>query len=418
MKQTLLLCALQLASAFAVAVPPARAAEPPSGGGVSSWSDFIEQLRVLPDRLLAQLPPDLQKDPQVQQEVGRLVLESLAGSSLDAISGDGDHPAFLANQNLTLDLPMPNADTVYRVSRVTPGGSYRLRGQRGSLRMAHLSQIGSGGGGARSALDLGALHADAQGMYDLILSPTRPSGYTGDWWELQPSTNRLLLRLVSSDWNREQDPTISIERIDRPPQRARPSAADLEQRLRDLPKAVALLPMMFVGHTSKLREEGYLNRLKLVDLSQAGGVGGQAYYEGAYELADDEALLIEARTPAKCPYYSIILGNDLLETTDWSNNLSSLNDSQARVDRDGVLRVVISARDPGAANWLDTAGYRRGIVQGRWTGCPTPPELSARKIALKDLPGILPPGAAKVAPSEREAVIRERRFRVQQRPLW
>jgi hypothetical protein len=417
MKQTLLFCALQLASAFAMAVPAAAAEPPPPGGGVAGWNDFIEQLRVLPDRLLAQLPPDLREDPQVQQEVGRLVLESLAASSLDAIGGDGDHPAFLANQNLTLPLPMPNADTVYRVSRVTPGGVYRLRGQRGSLRMALLSQIGAGPGG-RSALDLNTLHADAHGAFDLILSPTRPPGYKGDWWELQPSTNRLLLRLVSADWARERDPTISIERIDKPPQRSRPGAAELEQRLRALPKAAAVLPMMFVGYTAKLREEGYVNRLKAVDLSQSGGVSGQAYYDAAYELADDEGLLIEARTPPGCAYYSIILGNDLLETTDWQNNMSSLNDSQARLDPDGALRVVVSARDPGTANWLDTAGYQRGLVQGRWTGCPTPPEISARKIALADLPKILPPGAAKVTPAEREALIRERRFRLQQRPLW
>jgi hypothetical protein len=419
MKQTLFLCAVQLASAFGMAAaPPARAAEPPPGAGVPGWNDFIEQLRVLPDRLLAQLPPDLRDDPQVQQEVARLVLASLAGASLDAIGGDGDHPAFLANQNLILDLPMPNADTVYRVSRVTPGGVYRLRGQRGSLRMAHLSQIGGAGAGARSALDLNTLHADAHGMYDLVLSPTRPAGYAGDWWELQPNTNRLLLRLVSSDWSRERDPTISIERIDRPPQRPRPSAAELERRLRDLPKATALLPMMFVGHSSRLRQEGYVNRLKALDLSQVGGVSGQAYYEGAYDLADHEALLIEARTPPDCAYYSLMLGDDLHETTDWYNNLSSLNDSQARPDPDGVLRVVISARDPGAANWLDTAGHRRGVVQGRWTGCPKPPELSARKLALKDLAAALPPGAAKVSPAEREATIRERRFRLQQRPLW
>lgn len=414
---SLLLGALQFASVFAVAVPPARAAEP--AAGVAGWSDFVDQLRILPDQLLAKLPKSMRQDPQVQQEVARLVLESLAASSLDAIGGDGDHPIFLANQNLTLNLPMPNADTTYRVSRITPGGTYRLRGERGSLRMAHLSQIGPAAPGAsRSALDLNTLHADAQGRFDLILSPTRPAGYEGDWWALEPSTNRLLLRLVSSDWGRERDPTIAIERIDRPPQRQRPSAADLEQRLRSLPRAAAALPTMFVDHVAKLREEGYLNRLKLLDLSQIGGVGGQSYFEGAYELAGDEALVIETKVPAGCAYYSFILGNDIHETTDWYNNHSSLNDSQAKPDKDGVLRVVVSAQDPGAPNWLDTAGYPRGLVQARWTGCPPPPPPVVRKAPLAEVRRLLPPETPIVTPVQREAVIRARRLALQQRPLW
>src|SRR3546814_3501739 len=49
----------------------------------------------------------------------------------------------------------------------------------------------------------------------------------------------------------------------------------------------------------------------------------------------------------------------------WVNNHSSLNDAQARVDKDGLFRAVISAQDPGVPNWLDTAGNASGAVQGR-----------------------------------------------------
>jgi hypothetical protein len=235
---------------------------------------------------------------------------------------------------------------------------------------------------------------------------------------LQPAANRLLLRLVSSDWGRERDPTLAIERLDRPPERPRPSAADLEQRLRSLAPAAAALPLMFVDHVARLREEGYVNRLKLLDLSQIGGVGGQSYYEGAYELADDEALLIETRVPAGCAYYSIILGNEIHETTDWYNNQSSLNDSQAKPDKDGVLRLVVSARDPSVPNWLDTAGYPRGLVQARWTGCAAPPATVVRKAPLADVRRLLPPDTPVVTPAQRDAAIRARRLALQQRPLW
>ena len=51
------------------------------------------------------------------------------------------------------------------------------------------------------------------------------------------------------------------------------------------------------------------------------------------------------------------LGNYWWETIDYANHQSSLNGFQAVLDDDGVFRAVVSARDPGVANWLDTAGH-------------------------------------------------------------
>lgn len=400
----------------------------PSPPGIAGWSEFIEGIKDLPDRLLAKLPEAMRNDPQVQQEVARLILESLATSSIDTIGGDGDHPYFLPNSGPILNIAAPNADTIYRVARVTPGGSYRLRGERGSLRMVNIGQVGPTPGepGAKntkpgptqSYLDLNTLHIDSRGRFDLIVSPTRPTGYNGDWWELLPSTNKLLLRMVSSDWGAERDPSMSIERIDTPPQKPRRTAIDLEQRLRNLPQAAAFIPMMLIDHVEKLRQQGYVNKLKGLDLSQIGGLKGQSYYEGAYDLDDDEALLIETKIPANCLYRSIILVNEVHETIDWINNHSSLNGSQAQADLDGILRIVVSAKDPGVPNWLDTAGYPRGAVVGRWAGCDSQPVPSTQKVPLAKLREILPPNTPVVTSAQREAVIRERRAAFQQRPLW
>ncbi len=425
---------LLFAGAVAAGVPPALAADSASSAAGSSpvaiagWNELVEGLRTLPDRMLAKLPEPLRSDPQVQQEVGRLILESLASSTLDAISGDGDHPAFLPQINQTLNVGQPNADTNYRIARITPGGSYRLRGQRGSLRIASIGQVGPTPGepGATSAQpgptkvydDLNALHADAKGRFDVLLSPSRPPGYKGDWWQLSPTANKLLLRMVSSNWSQERDPTISIERVDRPLGNTRRPAADLEQRLRRLPGATAFMALLFVDHVEALRQQGYINKLKVLDVSQIGGLAGQSYYEGAYDLNDDEALIVEAKVPAKCTYRSLLLTNGIYETTDWYNNFSSLNDSQAKADKDGVLRIVVSAKDPGVPNWLDTAGYPRGVVQGRWTGCESQPVPSVKKVMLTEIRNVLPPGTPIMTPAQRQTQIGERRFALQQRPLW
>ena len=378
--------------------------------------------------MLAKLPEAMRNDPQVQQEVGRLILESLAYSAIDAIGGDGDHPVFLPASGPTLNIGQPNADTVYRIARITPGGTYRLRGVRGSLRIASIGQVGptpgepgatsAHPGPTRSYHDINALQVDAQGRFDVLLSLARSAGQQGDWWQLLPTTNKLLLRMVSSDWNHDKDLTLSIERLDVPVHKPRPSAADLEQRLRQLPGATAFMATLFVDHVETLRQQGYVNTLKVFDVSQMGGLEGQFYYEGAYDLGEDDALIVEAKVPTNCAYRSLILTNELFETTDWYNNHSSLNDSQAKPDEDGVLRIVVSAKDPGVPNWLDIAGYPRGVVQGRWTNCDSQPVPSVRKVAFAQLRSLLPSVTPVVTLPQREAIIRQRRLTLQQRPLW
>ena len=413
---------LAAAALIGVAPPSVQAAE-----SVAGWDEFATTLRDLPGKLLAKLPESMRSDPQVQQEVGRLVLESLASSSLDAIGGDGDRPMFLTQISQVINVGQPNADTVYRTARITPGGTYRIRGRIGTIRMFNISQAGltpgepgfvAGQAPPRGMLDFTTLRRDGQGNFDLLLSAERPAGYAGDWWQLSPSTVRLLVRMVSSDWSKERDPTLSIERVDAPATRPRPSAAELEQRLRRMPATLTFMAQLFIDHVEALRREGYVNKLKVFDVAALGGLAGQFYYEGAYDLRDDEALIVEAKAPAKCHYRSMILTNELYETTDWYNNHSSLNDSQAAIDRDGVLRIVVSAKDPGVANWMDTSGNPRGVIQGRWFNCDTTPVPSIRKVALAEVVRSLPQGTKRVTPAEREKLIRERRAAFQQRPLW
>lgn len=387
---------------------------------VPGWTEFVERLGTLPDRMLAKLPEEMRSDPQIQQEVSRLALESLASSTIAVLGGDPDAPQFLPSLGQVLNVGQPNADTIYRSAEIAPEGTYRLRGKRGTLSLAVLVQVipqGAAGAGMRSHLDLSNLRVDEEGRFDVLVGPSRPAGYQGDWWQLEPGARQILIRMVSSDWGRETDPTLSIERVDKPVARPRPSAAILQNLLRRLPQQVDTMALMFIGHVEKLRKDGYVNRFKVLNLD-FGALEEQFYYEGAYELADDEALIVESDVPATCDYRSLILTNELYETTDWYNNHSSLNGAQAAVDRDGRLRIVVSARDPGVKNWLDTAGYPRGVIQGRWTGCDTQPIPTTRKVKIASVMKYLPDGVATVTPEERQEILRERRRALQERPLW
>ncbi len=409
-------------------VGSATTVDPATIPPVPGWDEAITSLRTLPQRILARLPEPLRADPQIRQEVGRLALEALSSQGLDALGADGDHPVFLPTIGQVLNIGQPNADTIYRSAKITPGGTYRLRGLRGSYRLAVFAEIAPHPkqepgkpinlGPKPETHVLSDVPVDGDGHYDVILSPARPTGYTGTWWQLGAATNQLLLRLVSSDWAHEISPTISIERLDAPATRPRPPASDLEARLRALPQAVDFIAPLLVDHVERLRAEGYVNKLKITDFAQMGGLKGQFYYEGAYDLGDDEALIVSAKAPAHCRYRSTILTNEIYETTDWVNNQSSLNDAQSAIDGDGVLRVVVSAKDPGVPNWLDTAGHRHGAIQGRWTDCDSQPTPSVEKVKLAELRQHLPAETPTITPEQRDRILRDRRAAAQQRPLW
>jgi hypothetical protein len=389
-----------------------------------SWEGLIDQLRPLGAKMSERLPPRLRDDPLVQAESQRLLLAATMRAVADAIIGDRQHPIFVPELNVVLNIFQPNADTIYKSALIEPGGRYRIYGERGSIRSLRMAQLGPDTlrtGQHSAALlqnDFDTLKLDAQGCFDVVLSAEEPGSPGGDWWPLHPKAEKLMIRFVSCDWGVERDPRMGIDRLDAAPVRPRLSAEELRQRFDELPNIIGNAATMMVRQVEKLREEGFINTLKVLDLTQMSGLARQSYYEGAYELADDEALVVSTRIPKSCGYWSLILTNPIYETIDWYNNQSSLNDVQARVDADGVFRAVISARDPGVPNWLDTGGYRSGSIQGRWLDCDESPVPEIRKLKVADVRSALPPETPQVTRAQRDAALRERRLRAQMRTVW
>lgn len=406
---------LGLAALAMAAMPSGAHAQDRAASPVEGWDAFVDSLRGLPERMLAKLPEAMRNDPQIRAEIGRIALEAVASSSIEALGSDPMAPTFLPAIGQVLNVGQPNADTVYKVAAIDPGQSYRISGRKGTATLAVIAQV-LRGSNVRPHLDLSTLKADGEGRYSVLVGATRPEGYDGDFWQLESQTRRLMLRVVSSDWSHEQQPTVTIERVGGTG-RPRPSAADLTARLKALPTAIDTIAPMFVATVQKLADEGYVNRFKVM-VPPEGALQSQFYYDGVFDIAEDEALIVESDIPKTCRYRSLILTNALYETIDWTNNHSSLNAAQAQPDSDGRLRIVVSAKDPGVRNWLDTAGYPRGIIQGRWTGCDSQPIPSLTRVKLRDLAKALPKDVARVTPQEREAIVRERNRAYQERALW
>jgi hypothetical protein len=93
--------------------------------------------------------------------------------------------------------------------------------------------------------------------------------------------------------------------------------------------------------------------------------GDAAYAMGAFELADDEALVIRGRSP-ECVFWNICLWNRLLHTYNYDYERVTLNGAQVQYEADGSWIIVVAARRPAHPNWVSTAGHRTGRIWFRW----------------------------------------------------
>lgn len=388
------------------------------------WEMLLDHLRPLGDSMRARIPERLRSDRQIMAESMRLLLSGLSRASSDALVGSREHPMFVPELNIAQNIFQPNADTIYKSALIGKGGSYLLRGDRGTVRMVILAQMGPDTlrTGQHHPLlgqiDFDDLNLGDDGSFEFLLSPERPEGFDGDWYPLHPQCEKLMVRVVSCDWGVEREPRFGITRLDISGAKGRLSTDTLQAAFEEMPSIAKVCALAFPPHVQQLRDDDYVNRLKVFDVSQMSGLKGQFYYEGAYDLGDDEALITEVRVPESCRYWSIILTNDLYETTDWYNNQSSLNDVQAIVDPDGIFRVVISASDPGVHNWLDTSGYPSGAVQGRWFEASEKPMPTIRKVKTADVLSHLPLTSRRVDPQQRVEALRNRRLAAQMRTIW
>ena len=85
------------------------------------------------------------------------------------------------------------------------------------------------------------------------------------------------------------------------------------------------------------------------------------------------------------------------------------------MDSDGLVRVVLCARDPGVANWLDTAGHSNGPIILRCVRTETAPTPTTRVVTFDDIRAALPSDTTTVTAEERASILAARRHAVHER---
>ncbi len=299
--------------------------------------------------------------------------EYLAGSirsSLQLAFGyDLGHPAFLNSTHQYAKQGLDNPDAVYFHAYLADDAEYVVTGRRGttadlSFQVMDGSYGPSNAPGSVAAFDERGFDIEPDGSFTLRFGPPREDA-PPNYFTLAPGSSILIVREVYSDWGAERRGEIQIRRVDTTGR----APAPLERER--LAKKYAVAGKMLVGRlkTWFAFPEWFTYREPVntltVPATTPGGLASQFSSIGHYELTDDQAMIVTVPR-AENDYQAIQIGSPWYISTDYVNHQTSLTVAQSRVDPDGLLRYVVSERNPGVANWLETTGHPRGVMMLRW----------------------------------------------------
>jgi hypothetical protein len=289
------------------------------------------------------------------------------------------------------------------------GERYRLFGNRGTARYVGLQTMNGIASTANALVD--ELDVEANGDFEVVLSAEQRDG---NWMRIDGAHPTLTVRHFFYDWDTEVPSSLHIERLGDPVETgdlAVDADVALSRQLVALGDFVNDNVEFFLQFGAAAPANGFLPP---IDRTAMGAAAENRPVIGRWELEPDEALILEVEPPGGV-YWSFSLGNPWWETIHYGRHQSSLNANQAVVDSDGLVRVVLSGRDPGVANWLDTAGHSNGAVILRCVRTAAAPIPNARLVSFDDVASALPADTRRVAADERAFTIDRRRRAVLER---
>jgi Protein of unknown function (DUF1214) len=428
-------------------------------------------LRAAWDAMLAELArardaiddPALHPAPPNERNLaeGYRYLLGLVGQSIErAFFEDPAHPYFRQAIHVRAKSTIDNADAIYFCAAIDGNARYVVRGRTSSDAgrkppqylifecasgyagdSGTIAELRPGSRAMTGSLDSTDLRVGADGSFEILLAPERPAGHAGNFIATKKVRKQgeyvgrfLSGRQLFHDWEREDPVALTIERVDAPPA---PTPLDAARAIESLQRLGALArgQMHFWNEFYDVVLEVYgdrngdgqvfmprnaLNAPNALGIATGGGQSTNIYAGGVFELAPDEALVVETVVPVPPQYIGFHLANLWGESLDFANHQSSLNGFQAERDPDGGLRYVVAHRDPGVPNWLDTTGQPEGFMALRWAYSEKPPQekwptVVARKLRFEEIRAALPASTRSVTTDERRARIRVRQEHVQRR---
>ena len=364
------------------------------------------------------------EDDQERAEAYRGFLYSLVGSIKAGALQSADQPRFMRAVDWTSKSGLDNPDNNYYIAMVHDDADYRITGKRGSTAdLVFQLVVGQPGvRGAGTSTNVSILHGrelqlDATGGFEILLSRDDP-GPDQNWLPNGDGAQTLLVRYTHSDWNIERDAPLRIEKLGAEGENAIPlTPYRMAQGMREAAVSLFDRNATWLQYAERAWTMMPRNGISAPRVTE-GGLVGQYSAFGSWELDNDQAIILSI--PASdALYQGVELGNLWFVSLDYETRTSSLTLDQMHCSQDGRCVAVISHRDPGIQNWLDTEGHRRGLIMMRWQGLaqPLPESLhpQAQLVSFDDRFDALPADVPRFSAEERKQQIRQRRAAVQER---
>ncbi|AHE54682.1 hypothetical protein [Sphingomonas sanxanigenens] len=339
--------------------------------------------------------------------------EVVFGAIIWSLNTDAERPAVVTITRIPhklgdLDVPgsrwgLDNPDSVYRVIPIDGAERYVIRGRVPDPRLTeNYFTLWNAHMGTVDVLDGKSLVLDADGRFEIFVD-AEEQGDRANHIRSAPEAVEFYIRDVIADWAHERPNELSIERLGGPPKTPERS---FDRKLAD---AQAML-IRNVDNTMRWNAQATTRPANgfdfTIDRDSDGALRNQLYIMGHFDLADDEALVIEIGLGG-AGYFLAPITNIWGTTNEIVHRTSSLNLTQSVRDTPDRLTYVVSRNDPGVWNWLDPCDMPEGLLTLRWAefadGRPGDGfGATSRVVKLAELDAALPAGTKRVTPEERQ----------------
>jgi hypothetical protein len=360
------------------------------GAVAGAWDEFCETLREAGRAVLER--GTARPAPTSADGFHHLTQLLSLGIDLFLARADADFPEFTTVITPTRKWALDNPVSHYDRAPVAGGSTYRVTGHRGTARLL-LFDVNAGLTGTRRTrrqlahLTSEELEVAPDGTFELVLGgEPRP----GNWLPLDdglsPYDFGLIIRQYFVDGERESPATFSIERVDGP---ARPSPrrpADVARGLREAANFVRDSVEYWGSVTDELAQApNQLLPAKASSSIHSGANPDNVYYGGYWNLAADEALVIDVEPAPRAEFWNFYVSDAWWVTPDERHHRANIDSSTAEVGGDGALRLVLADGDLGVANQVETAGHREGMMLLRMTFPELLPAVRTRVVPARQL---------------------------------
>jgi hypothetical protein len=385
---------------------------------LQAWREFCRRLEAVGEELLSAPFPVPEADRV--EGFAHLADQVLCWLGWSLEHSDPAQPFFMRQNDLVTQWGGPSADNVYRHARIDSHRRYRIRGRMHSaedfilaLRAGFMHQQHWGTLAEYTASDLGIRAGD---VFEIELGGSARSGEVridADGVIHLPLPQGAVMASIREyyfDWSSDEPAMFTIECLDPSGDAVRVTATQLVERFDEAAAGVE--------HSMRYWNQYMIDeRAARVDNTFAGslilekGLAAARYAFCFWDLADDEALVIDTDLPLARYWSFQLYVPGWFETVDPVTRITSRNHMQAEVREANRVQMVVSSVDPGVVNWLDTGGRPQGLCTLRWfwPDVDQEPTPTARVVKLGEVQGELDPGARLMSPGERRAELAARR---------